>query len=88
MFREIGHYNHRAQWGYKFYQSTVGVQKLKLSKQLIGHQQCVNSLDFNYTGEIIASGSDDNRICLWNWSNGKCLLNHNSLHTKNIFQVN
>ncbi|CAH1724518.1 unnamed protein product [Aphis gossypii] len=85
--REIGRYNRRAQWGYKFYQSTVGVQKLKLSRQLKGHQGCVNSLDFNNTGEILASGSDDYRICLWNWSNGKCLLNHNSLHTKNIFQT-
>lgn len=85
--REIGHYNRRAQWGYKFYQSTVGVLKLKISKQLKGHIGCVNSLDFNNTGEIIASGSDDHRICLWNWSNGKCLLNHNSLHTRNIFQT-
>ncbi|XP_026822857.1 DDB1- and CUL4-associated factor 8 isoform X2 [Rhopalosiphum maidis] len=85
--REIGHYNRRAQWGYKFYQSTVGVQKLKLSKQLKGHQGCVNSLDFNKTGEIIASGSDDFRICLWNWSNGKCLLSYSSLHTRNIFQT-
>lgn len=88
LFREIGHYNRRAQWGYKFYQSTVGVLKLKISKELNGHIGCVNSLDFNNTGEIIASGSDDRRICLWNWSNGKCLLNHNSLHAMNIFQVN
>ncbi|XP_022164257.1 DDB1- and CUL4-associated factor 8-like isoform X2 [Myzus persicae] len=85
--REIGQYNRRAQWGYKFYQSAVAVHKLKLSKQLKGHQGCVNSLDFNKTGDMIASGSDDCKICLWNWSNKKCLLNYNSMHTRNIFQT-
>lgn len=87
-FREIGQYNTRAQWGYKFYQSAVAVHKLKLSKLLRGHQGCVNSLDFNKTGDIIASGSDDFKICLWNWTNGKYLIKYNSIHTRNIFQVN
>jgi len=64
------------------------VHKLKLSKLLRGHQGCVNSLDFNKTGNIIASGSDDFKIYLWNWSNGKYLIKYNSIHTRNIFQVN
>ncbi|XP_060867292.1 DDB1- and CUL4-associated factor 8-like protein 2 isoform X1 [Metopolophium dirhodum] len=85
--REIGQYNTRAQWGYKFYQSAVAVHKLKLSKLLTGHEGCVNSLDFNKTGNIIASGSDDFKICLWDWSNDKCLLNYKSIHTRNIFQT-
>eukprot|EP00102_Acyrthosiphon_pisum_P021671 XP_016658881.1 PREDICTED: DDB1- and CUL4-associated factor 8-like [Acyrthosiphon pisum] len=63
--REIGQYNTRAQWGYKFYQSAVAVHKLKLSKLLTNHEGYVNSLDFNKTGNIIASGSDDSNICLW-----------------------
>jgi len=37
---------------------------------------------------MIASGSDDLRICLWNWSNGKWLLSCGTVHTGNIFQVN
>lgn len=75
-------------WSNKFYQSVVAVQKLKLSKQLKGHEGCVNSLDFNLTGNLLASGSDDYKVCLWNWSEGKCILEHNSRHTRNIFQVN
>ncbi|XP_029343114.1 DDB1- and CUL4-associated factor 8 isoform X3 [Acyrthosiphon pisum] len=85
--REIGQYNTRAQWGYKFYQSVVAVHKLKLSKLLTGHEGCVNSLDFNKTGNIIASGSDDLKMCLWDWSNDKCLLNYKTIHTRNIFQT-
>ncbi|XP_029348698.1 DDB1- and CUL4-associated factor 8-like [Acyrthosiphon pisum] len=83
-FREIGQYNTRAQWGYKFYQSAVAVHKLKLSKLLTNHEGYVNSLDFNKTGNIIASGSDDSNICLWDWSNDKCLLNFNSIHSRII----
>jgi len=59
-----------------------------LSKLLSGHEGCVNSLDFNKTGNIIASGSDDLNICLWDWSNDKCLINFKSTHARNIFQVN
>lgn len=86
-FREIGNYINRAKWSSTFYQSLVAIQKLKLSKQLKGHDGCVNSLDFNKTGDLITSGSDDYRICLWDWSRGKCILKHNSAHTRNIFQV-
>jgi WD repeat-containing protein 42A len=64
------------------------VQKLKLSKQLIGHKGCVNSLDFNNAGDVIASGSDDCNICLWNWSQGTCISKYRTAHFKNIFQVN
>jgi len=77
----------RAQWGYKFYQSLVSVQKLKLSKQLKGHDGCVNSLDFNRSGDMIVSGSDDVKICLWDWSKGKSILVYISPHTRNIYQV-
>ena len=33
---------------------------------LKGHNSFVNSVAFNYNGTIIASGSDDNTIKLWN----------------------
>jgi len=59
-----------------------------MSKLLTGHEECVNSLDFNKTGNIIVSGSDDLKISLWDWSNDECLLNFKSIHTRNIFQVN
>ena len=34
--------------------------------KLIGHSNCVNSVAFNNTGTILASGSRDNTIKLWN----------------------
>lgn len=74
-------------WANKFYQSIVGVQKLKLSMQLKGHDGCVNSLNFNPAGDMIASGSDDLKICLWDWSTEKCLLKYDSEHAENVFQV-
>lgn len=87
IFREIGLYKKPRMWSNCFYQSLVGVQKLKLSVQLKGHEGCVNSLDFNSAGDIIVSGSDDLKICLWNWSLGKCILKYESGHSENVFQV-
>lgn len=86
-FREIGNYNHRAQWDNKFYQSEVVLKKLKLSKQLKGHHGSVNSLGFNNTGSLIVSGSYDHKIIIWDWAQGKCLIKHNGTHMHNILQV-
>ena len=30
-----------------------------------GHTGCVNAMSWNDTGELLASGSDDTRICIW-----------------------
>ena len=38
---------------------------------LIGHTAGVSSLDFNRDGSLLASGSYDNRICLWNVATGE-----------------
>ncbi|XP_050525885.1 DDB1- and CUL4-associated factor 8-like [Daktulosphaira vitifoliae] len=85
--REIGKYKRPTNWYNKFYRSLVAIQKLKLNKQLKGHQGCVNALDFNSSGDTIASGSDDLKVCLWNWSLGKCLLKYNSGHSEHVFQT-
>jgi len=74
-------------WSTKFCQSLVAVQKLKLSQQLKGHLDGVNSLNFNRAGNLIASGSDDCRISLWNWSEGKQILFYNSKHISCVLQV-
>lgn len=29
------------------------------------HKNCINSVSFSYDGKMIASGSDDNNIILW-----------------------
>lgn len=87
IFREIGGYKNCAMWRNKVNQSVIALQKLRLTKQLKEHEGCVNSLDFNNSGNMIVSGSDDCKICLWKWSEGKCVLKYDSEHSENIFQV-
>lgn len=62
------------------------VQRLKLHCKLEGHDGCVNALNFNRTGDKIASGSDDLQIIIWDWQRQKPLLNFDSGHTENVFQ--
>jgi WD repeat-containing protein 42A len=63
------------------------IQKFKLERQLEYHTGCVNTLNFNETGEILASGSDDLNIVLWDWARGKKKFHYESGHSGNVFQV-
>lgn len=40
-----------------------------------GHSGCVNTVNFDETGEVLVSGSDDQKIIFWNFEAGKCLQN-------------
>jgi WD40 repeat protein len=40
---------------------------------LEGHRGCINCLAFNSNGSLLASGSDDGTVRLWNLENKKCL---------------
>ncbi|VDN05624.1 unnamed protein product [Thelazia callipaeda] len=62
------------------------LDRLGLSKTLSGHEGCVNCLQWNATGSILASGSDDLEIRLWN-AEGKPLCRIKSGHMSNIFSV-
>jgi WD40 repeat protein len=53
----------------------------------LGHDGCVNCLNFNYAGTKLASGSDDLEIKIWNYTVGKLLTSFNSKHRSNVFQV-
>jgi len=50
---------------------------------------CVNALHFNETGNLIASGSDDLRVMLWDWVNNpwQPAVNYESGHKSNVFQA-
>jgi len=52
------------------------------------HNGCVNALHFNSSGTRLVSGSDDLNIIVWDWSLAKPLLNYDSGHRGNVFQVN
>jgi WD repeat-containing protein 42A len=62
------------------------VKRLKLAYKLPGHEGCVNSLHFNQSGSLIASGSDDLNIIVWEWEKRRKMVQFNSGHKANVFQ--
>ncbi|CAG9460089.1 unnamed protein product [Pedinophyceae sp. YPF-701] len=54
---------------------------------LEGHMGCVNTVCFSPTGETLVSGSDDQRIILWDFATGQQRLAFNSKHRNNVFQA-
>ncbi|CAH2065338.1 unnamed protein product [Thlaspi arvense] len=84
--REIG-LSHPRTNSRRIYASQGTVKKLDLYGKLIGHEGCVNALEFNSTGDILVSGSDDRRIMLWNWLYRSRTLSYPSGHSENVFQT-
>ena len=64
------------------------VRRMKLSKTLKFHEGCVNSLNFNRIGTLLCSGADDHQICIYDWARSRPILNFDSGHKSNVFQVN
>lgn len=52
-----------------------------------GHDGCVNTVSFSAEGELLASGSDDLQIVLWDWQAQRRRLAFDSGHTNNVFQA-
>jgi len=65
----------------------VLVKSLNLYGKLDGHEGCVNAVEFNSSGDLLVSGSDDRQVMLWNWASKARLLAYPSGHTDNIFQT-
>lgn len=63
------------------------MKRLDLYGKLNGHEGCVNTIDFNATGDVLVSGSDDRRVILWDWATRKSKLSYSSGHMDNIFQA-
>ncbi|CAH1797070.1 unnamed protein product [Owenia fusiformis] len=89
-YREYGpsHLNKNV---YKRYgQSAMGsvdlVQRLKLQYKMEKHEGCVNALHFNRAGNLLASGSDDLKIVLWDWCKNTPSIVYDSGHRSNVFQ--
>lgn len=71
----------------KCYGSLHMVQRLELMYKMKKHDGCVNTLNFNSAGTKLVTGSDDLDIILWDWTTSVPILNYNSGHTSNVFQV-
>ncbi|NXA16603.1 DCAF8 factor, partial [Sapayoa aenigma] len=63
------------------------VQRFRLQHGLEGHTGCVNTLHFNQRGTRLASGSDDLKVLVWDWLRRRPVLQFDSGHKSNVFQV-
>ncbi|XP_075440757.1 WD and tetratricopeptide repeats protein 1-like [Ascaphus truei] len=63
------------------------IRRLGLEAELQGHSGCVNCLEWNEKGDLLASGSDDQHMILWDPFHHKKLLSMHTGHTANIFSV-
>ena len=50
------------------------LQRMELQRTLQGHDGCVNSCSFDPTGTLLLSGSDDLKICIWDWEAGEAII--------------
>jgi len=63
------------------------VKRLGLVKELEGHTGCVNCIQWNSNGRLLASGSDDKTVIVWDGLVGKKLAKVETPHEGNIFSV-
>uniref|UniRef100_A0A182MW73 Uncharacterized protein n=1 Tax=Anopheles culicifacies TaxID=139723 RepID=A0A182MW73_9DIPT len=82
----IGKYD-PSQFQKRAYGSVSLVKRLGLQHRLVHHRGCVNCLNFHPSGKLLASGSDDLRINLWNWESKKLIKSIRSGHKNNVFQT-
>lgn len=68
------------------YGSLHCVQRLELMHRLDKHDGCVNCLSFHPNGSLLASGSDDLKVILWDWHIGKDIFQFDTKHRGNVFQ--
>lgn len=47
----------------------------------------MNAVNFNSSGDILLSGSDDRHAILWDWQAGKAKLSFHTGHLNNVFQT-
>ncbi|XP_066387446.1 uncharacterized protein [Miscanthus floridulus] len=63
------------------------VMRLQIHRKLDRHTGCVNTVSFNEVGDTLISGSDDQRVMLWDWDTGTVKLEFHSGHGGNVFQA-
>ncbi|GFR88323.1 DDB1- and CUL4-associated factor 8-like, partial [Elysia marginata] len=63
------------------------VKRLVTVERMNAHEGCVNALSFNRIGTLLASGSDDLDIVLWNWQKARPSVTYESGHRSNVFQA-
>ncbi|KNC76598.1 hypothetical protein SARC_10909, partial [Sphaeroforma arctica JP610] len=68
------------------YRSNIGLlQRMEQTKELVGHAGCVNTIQWNSSGNMLLSGSDDTDLIVWDFPSGKIRHKWASGHVNNIF---
>nr|XP_026489522.1 DDB1- and CUL4-associated factor 8 isoform X1 [Vanessa tameamea] len=70
----------------KFYGSLHAVYRLEKLHSLLKHRGCVNSINFHPEGRLLASGSDDTNVVVWDWAKKIPLQITKTGHKSNVFQ--
>ncbi|KAH8239270.1 hypothetical protein KR032_002637 [Drosophila birchii] len=70
-----------------YYGSRLVVEQMSLLHEMSKHSGCVNCLNFNRSGDLVCSGSDDLNIIVWDWAKNEALHKFRSGHSMNIFQT-
>lgn len=63
------------------------IKRLGLEAELQGHSGCVNCLEWNEKGDLLASGSDDQHAIIWDPFRHSKLITMHTGHAANIFSV-
>lgn len=68
--------------------SIYNVERMCKLHELDAHDGCVNCLNFNKTGNLIVTGSDDLKVIVWDWAKSKPIVTvHATGHRSNVFQT-
>ncbi|CAK1540764.1 unnamed protein product [Leptosia nina] len=70
----------------KFYGSLHAVYRMSKFNFLAKHKGCVNSINFHPEGHLLASGSDDTNVVVWDWARNIPLQTIKTGHKSNVFQ--
>lgn len=70
----------------RFYGSLHAVYRLKKLHNLNKHRGCVNSINFHPEGHLLASGSDDTNVVVWDWARNTAIQTIKTGHKSNVFQ--
>lgn len=72
---------------YRLNGSLYCVERMNLMHKLESHDGCVNCINFNKSGRLLATGSDDLHLKVWDWARNKEVYDAVSHHNSNVFQV-
>lgn len=72
---------------YEACEARVFVQRFLQQYIFESHAGCVNTVHFNQHGTLLASGSNDLKVILWDWLHQRQVLNFHSGLKNNVLQV-